>query len=216
MTTDHEQQSAAARLRVCPYRESRVNDCLQGNIERSRRFDLHRHSTSGPSAILEHDPTLTRCSCQAVQALKPDQLSAHVNRIGHHIRETIVEQARASIGESDESSPSCLFRHFPGQPEPIPDTQQEINEQADAAIRDLFPRIPNTDRQMIIERSFKKVCTPPSSLDCQQSEQAVPSRGQRRRASRESAWPRTSHYLVVSSLPFLRTLDTHIPATTTS
>jgi hypothetical protein len=44
-------------------------------------------------------------------------------------------------------------------PEPIPEDQDEINKQADAAIRDLFPRIPNTDRQIIIEHSFKKVCT---------------------------------------------------------
>ena len=41
--------------------------------------------------------------------------------------------------------------------EPIPESQEEINKQADAAIRDLFPRIPNTDRTMIIEHAFKKV-----------------------------------------------------------
>jgi hypothetical protein len=41
--------------------------------------------------------------------------------------------------------------------EPIPESQEEINKQADGAIRDLFPRIPNTDRQMIIEHAFKKV-----------------------------------------------------------
>ncbi len=84
------------------------------------------------------------------------RLSQHINRIGHHIRATIVEQARASIGESDDSS----GEHHPGRPEPIPKTQQEINEQADAAIRDLFPRIPNIDRQEVIERSFKKVRAP--------------------------------------------------------
>lgn len=44
----------------------------------------------------------------------------------------------------------------PGFIEPIPESQDEINKQADAAIRDLFPRIPNIDRTMIIEQSFKK------------------------------------------------------------
>lgn len=44
-----------------------------------------------------------------------------------------------------------------GMIEPIPESQDEINKQADAAIRDLFPRIPNTDRQMIIEHAFQKV-----------------------------------------------------------
>jgi len=42
-------------------------------------------------------------------------------------------------------------------PEPIPERQEDINKQADAAIRDLFPRIPNTDRQMIIDHAFNKV-----------------------------------------------------------
>jgi len=88
-------------------------------------------------------------------------IAAQMNRIGHHIRETIVEEARASIGESDDSSTG----HAAGVPEAIPETQQEINEQADAAIRDLFPRIPNTDRRMIVEHAFKKVCAFPSCLD---------------------------------------------------
>lgn len=44
----------------------------------------------------------------------------------------------------------------PGFIEPIPESQDEINKQADGAIRDLFPRIPNTDRTMIIEHAFKK------------------------------------------------------------
>ncbi|KAL2256743.1 hypothetical protein VTK26DRAFT_1189 [Humicola hyalothermophila] len=81
------------------------------------------------------------------------RLSLHLNRAGHHIRQTIVEQARASLGEDHlvVDSPA------PGQPEPIPERQEDINKQADAAIRDLFPRIPNTDRQMIIEHAFNKV-----------------------------------------------------------
>lgn len=44
-----------------------------------------------------------------------------------------------------------------GRPEPIPETQAEYHAQADAAIRDLFPRIPNTDRQIIIEHAFTRV-----------------------------------------------------------
>ncbi|POS72050.1 hypothetical protein DHEL01_v209558 [Diaporthe helianthi] len=73
-----------------------------------------------------------------------------MSRTGHHIRRTIVEEARAQIGEEDASAASNS-----GGPEPIPDTQEEYNAQADAALRDLFPRIPNTDRQMIIEHAFK-------------------------------------------------------------
>lgn len=83
-------------------------------------------------------------------------LSHQVHRIGHHIRETIVEEARASLGH-------ILDRTLPptgGSPEPIPESQEEYDAQVDAALRDLFPRIPNTDRQMIIEHAFRRVCTP--------------------------------------------------------
>ncbi|KAK4122649.1 hypothetical protein N657DRAFT_574960 [Parathielavia appendiculata] len=80
------------------------------------------------------------------------RLSSQLNRVGHHIRQTIVEQARAMLGD-DQLEP---IRGAPGLPEPIPEKQEEINKQADAAIRDLFPRIPNTDRQMIIEHAFNK------------------------------------------------------------
>lgn len=78
------------------------------------------------------------------------ELSLALNREGHHIRETIVEEARALLGEAglDERQDGA---------EPIPESQEEINKQADAALRDLFPRIPHTDRQAIIERSFRKV-----------------------------------------------------------
>jgi hypothetical protein len=72
-------------------------------------------------------------------------------RTGYHFRAAIVDDARALVGETVVSTIT------PGQVEPIPETQEEINKQADAAIRDLFPRIPNTDRTMIIEHAFKKV-----------------------------------------------------------
>lgn len=81
-------------------------------------------------------------------------LSQQTNRIGHHIRQAIVEEARKEVSDGGDSSDG---QNPPGIPEPIPKTQEEINEQADLAIRDLFPRIPHTDRQMIIEHSFKKV-----------------------------------------------------------
>lgn len=77
-----------------------------------------------------------------------------MNRVGHHVRRTIAEEAREAIGDLE----SAGVRVFPGIPEPIPESQAEINAQADAALRDLFPRIPNTDRIMIVQRAFRKVC----------------------------------------------------------
>lgn len=91
---------------------------------------------------------------QTAKDANANKLALQMSRSGHHIRRTIVEEARAQIGEEDASTASNS-----GEPEPIPDSQEEYNAQADAALRDLFPRIPNTDRQMIIEHAFKKVST---------------------------------------------------------
>jgi len=57
------------------------------------------------------------------------------------------------LGDPQTATPAALG----DAPEPIPLRQAQINAQADAAIRELFPRIPNTDRQMIIDRAFRKV-----------------------------------------------------------
>lgn len=92
-----------------------------------------------------------RTQYQTAKDVNANNLALQMSRVGHHIRRTIVEQARAQIGAEELLPPS-----HSGEPEPIPDTQEEINAQADAALRDLFPRIPNFDKQMIIEHAFKK------------------------------------------------------------
>ena len=84
------------------------------------------------------------------------KISDHIWRIGNHFRETIVEEARRMVGET------YIPKAHAGAVEPIPESQAEINKQADDAIRDIFPRIPHTDRQMIIEHAFQKVS---SNLD---------------------------------------------------
>ncbi|KIN05556.1 hypothetical protein OIDMADRAFT_153816 [Oidiodendron maius Zn] len=80
------------------------------------------------------------------------KISEHIYRTGYHFRESIVDEALKLVGETTISVAADGSRN----PEPIPETQEEINKQADGAIRDLFPRIPNTDRQMIIEHAFQK------------------------------------------------------------
>ncbi|CZT00681.1 uncharacterized protein RAG0_08627 [Rhynchosporium agropyri] len=86
------------------------------------------------------------------QTQENTKISEHIHRTGYYFREAIVNQAREIVGETVISNPTIL----PGTVEPIPESQDEINKQADAAIRDLFPRIPNPDRIMIIEHAFKK------------------------------------------------------------
>ncbi|KAI2471784.1 hypothetical protein F4781DRAFT_385836 [Annulohypoxylon bovei var. microspora] len=85
----------------------------------------------------------------------PDNLEHHMNRVGYHYRQTIVDQARSdlvAIGKSIQVPKS----HKPGEPEPIPRNQKEIDAQADNVLRDLFPRIPHTDRREIIQHAFRK------------------------------------------------------------
>ncbi|KAI9049910.1 hypothetical protein LZ554_006057 [Drepanopeziza brunnea f. sp. 'monogermtubi'] len=86
------------------------------------------------------------------QAEENSKIAEHVHRTGYYYRETIVEEAKAVAGETLISNSNIP----PGTAEPIPELQEDINKQADAAIRDLFPRIPNPDRVMIIEQSFQK------------------------------------------------------------
>lgn len=73
-----------------------------------------------------------------------------LNRVGCHFHANIVQEARASIAGPPEQPPRVPH----GVPEPIPRSQRLYHAQADAVLRDLFPRIPNTDRQRILERAF--------------------------------------------------------------
>jgi hypothetical protein len=98
------------------------------------------------STILTH-------GSQNSREAEPTHLASQIHRMGHHIRETIVEEARATLSHFPVTSAPISN----GEPEPIPDSQEEYCRQADDAIRDLFPRIPNTDRDMIIAHSFTRV-----------------------------------------------------------
>ncbi|KAI0459012.1 hypothetical protein F5B21DRAFT_375350 [Xylaria acuta] len=83
------------------------------------------------------------------------KLDHHMNRLGYHFRRSIVEEARKVLNEQGHHE-QAAYVHEPGKPEPIPNSQREIDLEADAVLRDLFPRIPNTDRQEIIDHAFKK------------------------------------------------------------
>lgn len=88
---------------------------------------------------------------QNTKEVDPNHLSHHVHRTGHHIREAIVEEARASLGHLPDVAVSN------DQAEALPTSQSKYTTLANAAIVDLFPRIPNTDRQSIITHAFNLV-----------------------------------------------------------
>ena len=102
-------------------------------------------------------PTWRHASAKNIQDSKEEhsKIAEHVHRAGYHFRESIVEDARQKLGDRVISKVDLP----PGFIEPIPATQDEMSAQAGNALLDLFPRIPNTDREMIIRHAFKKVST---------------------------------------------------------
>ncbi|KAH6688309.1 hypothetical protein F5X68DRAFT_275230 [Plectosphaerella plurivora] len=79
-------------------------------------------------------------------------LSHQMNRVGYHFRSQIVQEAKEELGIEEIYEPVI----GPHGVEVIPESQQEINEQANAALWELFPKIPHTDRAEIISHAFRK------------------------------------------------------------
>ncbi|KJZ77109.1 hypothetical protein HIM_03430 [Hirsutella minnesotensis 3608] len=77
-------------------------------------------------------------------------ISYQVNRVGYHFRKEVVEEVITS--GFDKPNP---FANVPwAKPEPIPQCPRAYHAQVDAALRDFFPRIPNTCRSEIISHAF--------------------------------------------------------------
>ncbi|KDN63926.1 hypothetical protein CSUB01_08734 [Colletotrichum sublineola] len=142
------------------------------NTERKKPLLLENTTNTEPPPGMRYipigNPELTeRCqdisrelgaSVYIVTKAKKDasDLSQQIHRVGYHIRENIVDQALAELGLTDIYVPELIGQGDGGLVEKIPDDQTEIDKQADAALRELFPRIPNTDRQQIIDHAFQK------------------------------------------------------------
>ncbi|KAF4505811.1 hypothetical protein G6O67_007723 [Ophiocordyceps sinensis] len=78
--------------------------------------------------------------------------ASQMNRVGYHFHKAIVQEARANIVGLLQQAANVPD----GEPEPIPESQATYHMQVDAALRDLFPRIPHTDRQVIIQHAFTR------------------------------------------------------------
>lgn len=93
---------------------------------------------------------------------------SQMNRLGYHFREHVVQIVMQDLRITNIYSTfigETIKKSVDGKliPEPLPPTQQLIYQQADAVIRDLFPRIPNTDRGEVLEHAFNMVNFPPLS-----------------------------------------------------
>ncbi|EEY17567.1 conserved hypothetical protein [Verticillium alfalfae VaMs.102] len=76
------------------------------------------------------------------------------NRIGYHFRQQIVQEAARTLGIDYFNKPQQLA---PNGCELIPSSQVDINNQARAAIDDLFPKMPGLDKEEIVARAFRKL-----------------------------------------------------------
>ena len=119
-----------------------------------------------------------------------------------------MDQAIEKLGETTISVP--VGTQFI---EPIPESQDEINKQADAAIRDLFPRIPHTDRTMILEHAFRKVTIKQKNFNTHFSN--LP-RAHYSMASQQWVYSPIYPYLAVFSWLFLHIFGTPTRAMTVS
>ncbi|EGY17225.1 uncharacterized protein VDAG_00907 [Verticillium dahliae VdLs.17] len=91
-----------------------------------------------------------------VSETKNDNISDLVhqtNRIGYHFRQQIVQEAARTLGIDYFNKPQQLA---PNGCELIPSSQVDINNQARAAIDDLFPKMPGLDKEEIVARAFRK------------------------------------------------------------
>ncbi|KAI2632035.1 hypothetical protein GGR54DRAFT_581959 [Hypoxylon sp. NC1633] len=142
---------------------------LVENTDKKKRLEFEittdRHPPPGFEFVPAGHPTLSQL-CKDLSreqdamifivsgARDPDNLTHHVHRAGIHFRQVIVDQARLKLLK--EGIPiDITHAHRPGQPEPIPTTQREIDRQANAVLKDLFPRIPHTDRREIVHHAFR-------------------------------------------------------------
>ncbi|KAK6084939.1 hypothetical protein SCUP234_03122 [Seiridium cupressi] len=79
---------------------------------------------------------------------------SQTHRLGFHFRERIVDQARKDLLLDGLNKPQKIA--VSGRPEAIPSDRYQMMKDADAVLRDLFPRIPNTSRVEILNHSFDK------------------------------------------------------------
>ncbi|KAF2739060.1 hypothetical protein EJ04DRAFT_421381, partial [Polyplosphaeria fusca] len=105
----------------------------------------------------------------------PDKISHHIWRIGYHFPDAVVREAVDSLGyvfrrdgkfisrrkqASGNKVASQLARSMAGFEQRMqrggkPATERETREQVGAAIRDLFPKIPDGDADAIIARAWE-------------------------------------------------------------
>ena len=100
----------------------------------------------------------------------PKKVSHHIHRIGYHFHADVVKEACQELGyvpdnghfikhsalkQQNEQSrmAKTMSKHGLQFNQPV---QQETDEQIRAAIRELYPRIPEEDMKQVIQHAFKK------------------------------------------------------------
>jgi len=96
----------------------------------------------------------------------PAKVSHHVHRIGHHFPADVVDKACAWFGYDFDG------RRFKKNSDLVPSSRlaevldnhsnENAKERVLKAIKDLFPRMPDRDRQAIVAHAFQEVSYPPN------------------------------------------------------
>lgn len=131
----------------------------------SSQFVVYLHSVRTLSHVFQAAP-------KSKAHVDPDKISHHVHRIGHHFPNEVVDQACNWLGYTGRNGTfeknfdlaqtsriaQALEKHKKnsGQGDAA-NSEQETKEQIQAAMRDLFPRIPNKDMKAIVKHAFRQV-----------------------------------------------------------
>ena len=110
-------------------------------------------------------------TCMGKTTKNKNELSKEVHRVGWHFPSSVVSRACMSLGIDISQSGRALKRHHKW-PKEVPRSKQttkdskvegqsqsqvEIDAQAKAAIKDLFPAIPPNDLHQIVDHAFDLV-----------------------------------------------------------
>ncbi|GIZ39968.1 hypothetical protein CKM354_000332700 [Cercospora kikuchii] len=104
-------------------------------------------------------------------AVDPEKVSHHIHRIGYHFRSDVVDDACQELGyvhvhdnfikeadlaaQNENTRMARALARF-GLSWDIPTTGQETNEKVRAAIKELFPRIPEEDLKAILDHAWEE------------------------------------------------------------
>ena len=107
---------------------------------------------------------------KTLMALDPSKVSHHVHRIGYHFRSEIFDEACSALGyhiykgklirDTSSSIAPGTSGAYSGRKRYGDRSGATVEEtiRVKAAVRELFPKIPDSDLDLLVDRAWEKVC----------------------------------------------------------